>query len=135
MAEQSDLDIHSIAAILNAISRSAADPHEIAEVAFLEIARLTEPDVFELGLFETNTYRTLIRVVEGSRESNLQIDEIEAQTDLLTWVRNSRQAILFSDAQNELDMLPAETILTADPMPKSGLIVPLQFGDLSLIHI
>jgi serine phosphatase RsbU (regulator of sigma subunit)/GAF domain-containing protein len=129
MAEQTELDIRSIASILTAISHSAADPNEIAEVAFLEIARLIELDVFELGIFEANSYRTLIRVVEGSREPNLQIDGIGPQTDLLTWVRNSGQAILFSDTQTELDVLPAETILTADQMPRSGLIVPLQFGD------
>lgn len=129
MADRTELGIHSIASIMAAISRSAADPHELAEVTFLEIARLTEPDIFELGLFEGDSYRTLMRVVEGTREENRDIVLIETERDLLAWIREHGQPLLFSNFEEEKETLPATTLSTTKHIPSSGLIMPLVFGN------
>ncbi len=129
MANRKELEIHSIASIMTAISRSASDPRELAEVAFVEIARFTEPDVFELGLFEADSYRTLIKVVEGTREENQHVENLAAESDLLAWVRNNGQPLLFSNFEEQRDSLPEVSILTSGEMLASGLFIPLIFGN------
>lgn len=129
MDNRTDLNLISVAAMLAAITRSAGDPHELAEVTFLEVARVTEPDVFEIGLFGPDGYQILIRVVEGTRVENKDIPEVHTLSDLLTWVQGSGESILFSDYETEKDELPAVNSLTPGQMPQSGLFIPLRFGD------
>ncbi|MGD8632597.1 MAG: GAF domain-containing protein, partial [Anaerolineales bacterium] len=129
MTENAGADLQSITALLQAITRSAADPYELAEVTFLEVARFTEPDVFEIGLFEGDAYRTLIRVVEGTRVENQQVEETQHREDLFTWVRKTGEALLFSDFEQEKDSLPADSTLTTEELQASGLFIPLRFGD------
>lgn len=129
MTEATGVDLQRLASLLQAISRNAADPHELAEVTYLEVARFTEPDIFEIGLFEGDAYRTLIRVVEGTRVENQQVEDVQNRADLLTWVRKTGEALLISDFEREKDVLPAASILTAEELPSSGLFIPLRFGD------
>ena len=129
MPEESAIKLDEIAALLTALSRSAGNPNELAEVTFLELARLMEPDVFELGVFEANSYRSLIRVVEGTRVDTSQIVDMDGQDDLLAWVRKNGVSLLLSDFEAERDALPVNTLLTDEAMPASGVFVPLRFGD------
>lgn len=122
-------DINTLAEILNSLSRVSAEPAELAEVAYLEIARLTEPDIFEMGLFETNTYKTLIRVVNGDRVENLQVSLSDSRPDLLGIIRSSGRSLLITDYEAERDVLGFEGLLTEKHMPLSGIYVPLRFGE------
>ncbi|MCK4741024.1 MAG: hypothetical protein KAS80_01940, partial [Anaerolineales bacterium] len=64
-------ELKTLAEVGRSITSAALDPQELAEVAFIEIARLMETDFFQLGVFEDDHYRTLIWVKDGSRQENL----------------------------------------------------------------
>ena len=122
-------ELKTLAEVGRSIASAALDSQELAEVAFLEIARLMETDFFQLGVFEDDIYRTLIWVKDGSRQENLSF-QIEAEHEgLIGWIRRTGQALLVKDFQSEADSLPAQPSYQAPDPPVSGLFIPLKSGD------
>ncbi len=122
-------ELKTLAEVGRSISSAAFDPQELAEVAFLEIARLMETDFFQLGVFEEDHYRTLIWVKDGSRQENLSFQIASDQEGLIGWIRRTAQSLLINDFQAEADSLPAHPSYDAPDPPVSGIFVPLRSGD------
>ncbi len=122
-------ELKTLAEVGRSISSAAFDPQELAEVAFLEIARLMETDFFQLGVFEEDHYRTLIWVKDGNRQENLSFHIASDQEGLIGWIRRTAQSLLINDFQAEADSLPAHPSYDAPDPPVSGIFVPLRSGD------
>jgi serine phosphatase RsbU (regulator of sigma subunit)/GAF domain-containing protein len=121
-------ELKTLAEVGRSISSAALDPQELAEAAFLEIARLVETDFFQIGIFEGDQYRTLIWVKDGSRQENLAFTLAPDQEGLIGWMRRTGQPLLVQDFQAEADTLPALPSYNAPDPPASGLFVPLSSG-------
>ncbi len=124
--------LSQLADIGRAIGETSEDPQELAEVAFLEIARLMETDFFQIGLFEGETYRLLIHVRDGSRLPNASFPMASEDAGLVGWVRTHRQPLLVRDFAIEADQLPARPSYEASDPPRSGIFVPLTTGGRSI---
>ncbi len=122
-------EFKTLAEVGRSIAVAAIDLQELAEVAFLEIARLMETDFFQLGVFEDDHYRTLIWVKDGSRQENLSFQIAPDQEGLIGWIRRTGQSILIKDFQSEADSLPAHPSYDAPDPPVSGIFIPLRSGD------
>ena len=122
-------ELKTLAEVGRSITSAALDPQELAEVAFIEIARLMETDFFQLGVFEDDHYRTLIWVKDGSRQENLSFQITPDQEGLIGWIRRTGQSLLIKDFQSEADSLPAHPSYDAPDPPVSGLFIPLRSGD------
>ena len=122
-------ELKTLAEVGRSITSAALDPQELAEVAFIEIARLMETDFFQLGIFEDDHYRTLIWVKDGSRQENLSFQIAPDQEGLMGWIRRTGQSLLIKDFQSEADSLPAHPSYDAPDPPVSGLFIPLRSGD------
>ncbi|MCJ7569072.1 MAG: SpoIIE family protein phosphatase [Anaerolineales bacterium] len=122
-------ELKTLAEIGNSIASAALDLQELAEVAFIEIARLMETDFFQLGVFEDDHYRTLIWVKDGSRQENLIFQISPEQEGLIGWIRRTGQSLLIKDFQSEVDSLPAHPSYDAPDPPVSGLFIPLISGE------
>ncbi len=121
--------LKTLAELGRSIASSALDPQELAEVAFLEIARLIETDFFQLGVFEDDHYRTLIWVKDGNRQENLSFQIATDQEGLIGWIRRTGQSLLIKDFQSEAGNLPAHPSYDAPDPPVSGLFIPLTSGN------
>jgi len=121
--------LKTLAELGRSIASSALDPQELAEVAFLEIARLIETDFFQLGVFEDDHYRTLIWVKDGNRQENLSFQIATDQEGLIGWIRRTGQSLLIKDFQSEAGTLPAHPSYDAPDPPVSGLFIPLTSGN------
>ena len=124
MANRSEWDFPTIAQAARAIAAAAADPHELAETAYLEFARLLPTDFFQLGIFEGDQYETLIRIQDGDREPN-QVYPIGETENLIGWVRRTRQPLLVSNFETQQSELPAQPGYQAEDPPVSALFLPL----------
>ena len=122
-------ELKTLAEVGRSIASAALYPQELAEVAFLEIARLMETDFFQLGVFEEDHYRTLIWVRDGNRQENLSFQIAPDQEGLIGWIRRTGQSLLIKDFQSEADSLPAHPSYEAPDPPVSGLFIPLKSGD------
>jgi serine phosphatase RsbU (regulator of sigma subunit)/transcriptional regulator with GAF, ATPase, and Fis domain len=122
-------ELKTLTELGRSIASSALDPQELAEVAFLEIARLIETDFFQLGVFEDDYYRTLIWVKDGNRQGNLSFQIASDQEGLIGWIRRTGQSLLIKDFRSEADTLPAHPSYDAPDPPVSGLFIPLKSGN------
>ena len=126
--KESSALLSQLADIGRALGEASEDPQEVAEIAFLETARLMETDFFQIGLFEGETYRLLIHVRDGSRLPNASFPMASNDAGLVGWVRIHRQPLLVRDFALEADQLPARPSYEASDPPRSGVFVPLTTG-------
>ncbi|TFH37202.1 MAG: GAF domain-containing protein, partial [Anaerolineales bacterium] len=129
MNQSSAWDLSTVAHVGRAIAAAAHNPQELAEVAFLETARLISTDFFQLGLFEGEQYRTLIRVQDGNRVENQSFTLDPENENIVSWVRRQGQPLLVHDFKQELDQLPAQPSYEAEDPPVSGLFLPLRVAN------
>lgn len=122
-------ELSSLAEISDAMASSPADPEELAEIVFLETARLLETDFFQLGVFEEDSYRTLFLVRDGNRQENFVYALDPGREGIIGWVNRTGQPLLVSDFQDPQNTLPAEPSYESHDPPRSGLFVPLRVED------
>jgi GAF domain-containing protein len=115
--------------ISRAIANAPIDAGELAEVAYLEASRLFETDLFQVGVFDSDTYRTLIWIRDGERLPDLSFNTASRQKGLVGWIRESRDPILVYDFEREADTLPAQPSYVSDDPPASGMFAPLCSSD------
>jgi serine phosphatase RsbU (regulator of sigma subunit)/GAF domain-containing protein len=108
-----------------AILNAPPEPQELAEVAYLETARLLETDFFQLGVFEGNRYRPLIWVRDGNRQDNVTFDLEEGDEGIIGWVRNNGTPLLIDDYESQSEDLPAQPRYQAEDPPASAMFAPL----------
>ncbi len=125
-------ELAELGEITKAVASAPLDPQEIAEVAYVEAARLLETDFFQLGLFEDQHYRTVIWVRDGARLPNRTFDLTGSSTGIVAWIRRQAQPLLVRDFEAERTDLPALPSYDAADPPRSGLFVPLLVGDHAL---
>ena len=129
MDQSSVWDLSTLAQVGRAITAAAQDPQELAEVAFLETARLVPTDFFQLGLFEGEQYRTLIWIRDGNRVDNLSFTLDAKNENIIGWVRRSGEPLLVRNFEEEIDQLPARPSYDAEDPPVSGLFFPLRVAN------
>jgi serine phosphatase RsbU (regulator of sigma subunit) len=114
-----------LAKIGRAILNAPPEPQELAEVAYLETARLLETDFFQLGVFEGSYYRPLIWVRDGNRLNNVAYDLDEGDEGIMGWIRRTASPLLVDDFERELADLPAQPRYSAEDPPMSAIFAPL----------
>ncbi len=129
MGKSSDWDFSTLAQAGRAIAAASSDPHELAEVAYLEFSRLLPVDFFQLGLFEGNQYQTLILIQDGNREEN-QVHPLDIEKEnIVGWVRRTGKSLIVHDFQRERSSLPAQPAFESEDPPVSGLFLPLRVSN------
>jgi serine phosphatase RsbU (regulator of sigma subunit)/transcriptional regulator with GAF, ATPase, and Fis domain len=122
-------EISSLASIGQALAAAPPEPEELAEITFLETARLLEIDCFQLGVFEGNTFRTLFRVLDGNRQENLAIALDLDREGIIEWVRRSSRPRLVANFDDDPLPMPVESMYPSEDPPRSGVFVPLLAED------
>ena len=125
-------DLQLLSEIGRSILRASTDVEELAEVAFLEIARLIEADYFQLGVFRENDYQALIWVRDGNREPSPTFAIDPERESLIGWIRRTGQPLLIRDYELEAEKLPALPSYHSPDPPTSAIFVPLQFANRTL---
>jgi serine phosphatase RsbU (regulator of sigma subunit) len=109
----------------HAITNTPLDLDDLAEVCYVETTRFIETDFFQLGLFEKDRYRTIIRLREGKRVENREYLISPDHEGILGWIQRTGQSLIVSDFVAEADDLPAKPEVDAADLPTSGIFVPL----------
>ncbi len=120
-------EMAALANIQASIAATPPDPAEIAEMSYVMSARLLETDFFQLGLFEDDSYRTMIWIKDGDRQDNLSFPLREAD-GIVGWIRNSGEPMLVEDFEAQGDSLPARPSYSSVDPPISGVFAPLKSG-------
>ena len=132
MSTGSDWNLSTLAQAGRAIATATPDPQEIAEITYLEIARLIPVDFFQLGLFDGDQYQTLILIQDGTRTDNQSYKLNTEKENIIGWVRRTGDALLVDDFMKERDDLPALPSYEAEDPPLSGLFIPLSIANTTL---
>jgi serine phosphatase RsbU (regulator of sigma subunit)/GAF domain-containing protein len=132
MLQSSDWELSTVAQISRVIAAAAHDPQELAEITFLEVARLAPADFFQLGVFDGDQYRTLIQVRDGNRVENLATILNQEQESIVGWIRRTGETLLVNDFQAEINQLPAKPSYQAEDPPTSGLFIPLSVANTTI---
>jgi serine phosphatase RsbU (regulator of sigma subunit)/GAF domain-containing protein len=128
--EQSRLsELASLSSLGNAIATAPLELEEIAEVAYLEAARILETDFFQLGVFEGDTFRTLLWVQDNQRVENRTFVLETDNMGITGWIRDSHHPLLVTDFEAERESLPALPSYQSSHPPRSGIFIPLIVED------
>jgi serine phosphatase RsbU (regulator of sigma subunit)/GAF domain-containing protein len=132
MVQTSAWALSTLAQVGRAIVGAAHDPQELAEVTFLEIARLVPVDFFQLGIYEEDYYETLIFIRDGTRLENLKIPLDAEDGNLISWCHQTGEAVLIRDYEQEADNLPTRPSYETDDPPISGVFFPLSVANTTI---
>lgn len=122
-------DIEVLARACEAILASSGDPQEVADIAYVETARLMEADVFQIGLFEGDRYRTLLWIVDGKKVDNRRFELQPEREGLIGWLRQNGESFLIDDFGETRD-LPSRVFSPDEQRPpRSGIFGPLKLGE------
>ncbi|MGD8813962.1 MAG: hypothetical protein PVI78_05740, partial [Anaerolineales bacterium] len=108
--------LSSIVEMGDAITAASSNPTELAELAFQETTRFMDADFFQLGLFEGDSFRTLIQVRDGKRLENVRVPTDFSNLNIVVCVREQQCSLLLEDADSQSnDYLEALGYETIDP--------------------
>ncbi len=122
-------ELEAIGDIQRTFARTPLEVAELAEVAFELTARWMPADNFQLGLFDRDTYRTILWIKECNCVENRSFSLKDGAEGIVGWVRSSKRPLLVSDFEGERDDLPARPSYSGDEPVSSGLFVPLIEGE------
>jgi hypothetical protein len=100
--------IDTLAEAGRSIASAGSDEEELAEITYVEAARLIETDFFQMGIFENSRYTTLIWIMDGDRFENVSFELSPDKSGIVGWVRDSGETVLVADFEVEKDILPAQ---------------------------
>lgn len=120
--------LRDLTELQTALASTPPDLEELAELAYLEAARVFEFDAFQLGIFEGPAYRPLIWVRDGDEIENTLLPLTDESAAWLVRIRQEGQPRLVhshsasaSADSHFANLLPAESV--------SALLLPLRSGD------
>ncbi|HEY69924.1 MAG TPA: hypothetical protein G4O08_04990 [Anaerolineae bacterium] len=87
----------SLAEMGEAITSASSDPSDLAELAYQETARNLDTDFFQLGVFEGDSFRTLIQVRDGKRLENVRVPIHLSELSIIKQVRDRHKPMLLED--------------------------------------
>lgn len=122
-------ELQALTEFADSVASAPPDPEELAEIAYIEAARLLDTDFFQIGVFEGDQYRTLIWTRGGEQTEKGRFDLQPGNEGIIGWVRRTGRPLLVRDYIAERETLPATPSYRSPDPPRSGLFVPLKFSD------
>jgi serine phosphatase RsbU (regulator of sigma subunit)/transcriptional regulator with GAF, ATPase, and Fis domain len=123
------IELEAISEFQRTFARTPLEADELAEVAYEEAARFMPADYFQLGLFDHDSYRTVIWIKECNCVENQTFPLKDGSEGIVGWVRRSGQPLLVSDFEAEKERLPAQPAYSGNDPVSSALFVPLVAGE------
>jgi sigma-B regulation protein RsbU (phosphoserine phosphatase) len=117
-------ELHALAEAGRALAEARLDADELCELIYQRASAMMDTSTFQLGLFDGPHYNIRIWVRAGQRVPPQSFD-LSSNPGLIGWVRQSRQALLVHDFEQERDRLPAQPRYYNDLAPRSAVFVPL----------
>lgn len=93
-----------------------------------EAGKVIDNRTFQIGLFEGNLYHIHIWTIDGVQQAPRTFD-LNDNSGLVGWLRESGQPLLVQDFQREMASLPARPRYISDTPPRSAVFIPLVSGD------
>jgi len=105
------------------------DLNRLAHLVYEQAGKIVDTSIFQLGLFDGESYRLLIWVVDGEPRPLAEFQLTPDSLGIVGWMRTSRQSLLVRDFENEADSLPARPRYISGDPPRSAVFVPLLVGE------
>jgi serine phosphatase RsbU (regulator of sigma subunit)/transcriptional regulator with GAF, ATPase, and Fis domain len=121
-------ELEVLARIGRALVESELDPDALSELIYEQAGAIIDTSFFQLGLFEDDDYRVVIRFRDGERQPPTVYQDARGQ-GLVGWVWNQREPLLIGDFQAEWEDLPAQPRYLDEHPPRSAVFIPLITGD------
>jgi phosphoserine phosphatase RsbU/P len=121
-------ELEVLARIGRALVESKLDPDALYELIYEQAGAIIDTSFFQLGLFEGDDYRIVIRFRDGERQPPTVYQEVRGK-GLIGWVWEKREPLLIGDFEAEWQELPAQPHSLDDDPPRSAVLLPLITGD------
>jgi len=121
-------ELSSLADTGRALVEAQLDVDQLCELIYQQISRIVDTSNFHLGLFDGQHLVLKVWVVAGQRRPS-QTFNLGVGEGITGWLRQTGQALLVRDFQQEMDSLPAKPSYVSENPPRSAVFVPLVAGD------
>lgn len=122
-------ELEALAEAGRVLSVAELDVDALCELIFEQASRIVDTSsIFQLGLFEGDTYHIKIRHIEGVRQPPEAFDLSQGGEGIVGWMRRTGQPLLVRDFERELDRLPARPRYLSATPPRSAVFVPMLAG-------
>ncbi len=112
-----------------ALVAAQLDVDALAELIANEAGKVIDNRTFQVGLFEEDDYTILFWVIRGVRQETPQTYDLREDGGIISWVRQSKQPLLVTDFQREMNSLPARPRYISDSPPRSAIFIPMISGN------
>ncbi|MBN1137438.1 MAG: GAF domain-containing protein [Anaerolineae bacterium] len=121
-------ELSTVDEVGKAIVQAQLDVDELCKLMYEHASRIVDTTIFHLGLFDGDAYQIKLWMREGKLQPSRTF-QLMPGLGLVGWLRESKQPILVTDFEQEIDSLPAQPVYVSDTPPRSAIFVPLLAGD------
>ncbi len=128
LKQVSRLELEALSQAGAALVGSTQNVEELCELIYQQATNLIDTNTFQVGLFEEETYRIQVWVVDGERKPPATFN-LSQNRGLVGWARDHKTTIVVHDFQKEMAQLPARPRYVSDSPPRSAIFIPFVSGD------
>ena len=121
-------ELSTLADTGRAIVEAQLNVDQLCELIYQQISRIVDTSSFHLGLFQNDNLILKVWVVAGQRLPS-QTFALIGEEGIVGWIRQTKQALLVKDFEQEMDSLPARPRYISENPPRSAVFVPLVAGE------
>ncbi|MCP4423313.1 MAG: SpoIIE family protein phosphatase [Chloroflexi bacterium] len=121
-------ELETLSAAGQAIVAAKLDVTALCELIARESGQVIDNSTFQVGLFEGDLYHILFWRISGRIRPTPQTFDLDEESGIVGWLRQTKQPLLARDFRRELDQLPVKPRYVSDMPPRSAIFIPLISG-------
>lgn len=122
-------ELEALSAAGRSLVTAELDVVSLCQLIAEEAGHIIDNRTFQIGLFDGRFYEILYWTINGrSQETPLAFD-LDEESSLAGWIRQSHSPLLVKDFQKEMDRLPVRPRPISDAQPRSAIFIPLISGE------
>lgn len=122
-------ELERLSAAGRAMVAAELDVTALCELIAQESGQVIDNETFQIGLFEDSLYQIMYWTINGRKQPIPQVYNLDENSGIVGWIRQTRQPMLIHDFQREMTKLPARPRYISDSPPRSAIFIPLISGD------
>jgi len=122
-------ELEALSAAGRSIVAAELDLMSLCELIAQESGQVIDNSTFQIGLFDDHFYEILFWTVNGRSLETPRTFDLNEESGIVGWVRESGAPLLVRDFQKEMPRLPARPRYITETPPRSAIFLPLISGE------
>ena len=122
-------ELEALSAAGRSIVAAELDLNALCELIATEAEKIIDASTFQTGIFDDCWYHILFWRINGTIQTTPRHFNLDQNSGVIGWVRESKFPLLVHDFEKEMDKLPATPRYISETPPRSAIFIPLVSGE------